>query len=162
MHSVAIGNYARAVGDYSFAEGLGGTYERLDLDSNTITVQASSSGIASHTEGYQCSVNRATGEHYAQHAEGYQTIAYGDASHSEGYQTTVNGDYSHAQGYKSGVTKSGVASFAGGWKSFVKGTAAFAHGYRTTAGYDHQFVVGSLNDNREDSLFEVGCGYVIE
>ena len=162
VHSVAIGNYARAVGDYSFAEGLGGTYERLDLDNNTITVQASSSGIASHTEGYQCSVNRATGEHYAQHAEGYQTIAYGDASHSEGYQTTVNGDYSHAQGYKSGVTKSGVASFAGGWKSFVKGTAAFAYGYRTTAGYDHQFVVGSLNDNKEDSLFEVGCGYVTE
>lgn len=61
-------------------------------------------------------------------AEGDYTTASGVCSHAEGLGTTASGDYSHASGSN------------------------------TTAGYENQFVCGTYNVNRSNTLFEIGNG----
>lgn len=63
-------------------------------------------------------------------AEGYQTIAYGDASHTEGIQTMA-GYSAHAEGQE--TIASGVYSHAEGQFSKATDTSAHAEGHKTEA-----------------------------
>lgn len=107
------------------------------------------SGAYSHAEGFRglggiVYKTKATG--HASHAEGHATEANGFGAHSEGHGAIADGDYSHAEGEFTNAT----------------GEASHASGYGTTAGYDHQLVCGTYNQNKADSLFEVGNGESID
>lgn len=61
-------------------------------------------------------------------ANGYNAKAVGTGAHAEGSNTQANGNYSHAEGLQ------------------------------TIAGYAYQHVAGKYNQNKADTLFEVGNG----
>ena len=120
-------------------------YIRTGLRSNTtIGTRATAegdnvtaSGDYSHGEG---SATKATGK--CSHSEGDGTTASGYASHSEGNHTTASGAFSHAEGDY--TTASGQSSHAGG--------------NETIAAHNYQTAIGRYNDNKSDTLFEVGNG----
>jgi hypothetical protein len=89
-------------------------------------------------------------------AEGRNTQAIGTESHAEGYVTFATGIGSHAQGR--GTTASGNYSHAGGYGSTAEGFASHAGGYNTIAGTSYQAVFGAYNNNKSNTLFEVGNG----
>lgn len=76
------------------------------------------------------------------HAEGRNTRANGQYSHTEGRDTWADGQYAHAEGYDTNAD----------------GAASHASGYGTSAEYPYQFVCGKYNDNKNDTIFEVGYG----
>lgn len=76
------------------------------------------------------------------HAEGSGTVASAQAAHAEGNSTTASANGAHAEGNNT------VASAYG----------AHAEGQYTTAGYSSQSVCGKFNDNKANTLFEVGNG----
>lgn len=145
--AVAVGEYALAFGDYSYAEGY-----------NT-----QASGTYSHAEGYYTT---ASGE--GSHAEGYTTSAYGDGSHAEGCYTIASGNRSHAEGYY---------TYASGDYSHAEGCGTTANSqFQTVVGKynnyantssDHLFIVGNGSDeNTKSNAFavdtdgNVSCGTV--
>lgn len=95
------------------------------------------SGVASHAEG---TLTSATAQ--ASHAEGTNTVASAANSHAEGAATRSSGQNAHSEGRA--TTAAGEASHAGG--------------VGTLAAYPYQTVVGSYNDNKADTIFEVGNG----
>lgn len=106
------------------------------------------------------------------HAEGAETIAQGNQAHAEGNKTEATGPQAHAEGYETKATA--VAAHAEGLGTlaandgahaqgkFTKaiGDASAANGYWTEANHAHQFVIGRVNANDENNLFEVGGGAV--
>ena len=97
----------------------------------------------------------ATGDY--SHAEGNFTEAIGIYSHAEGgtsstqgmlARTTAYGESSHAEG--KGTSASGVGSHSEG--------GSHAEGVSTIAGQNYQHVSGKYNDNKTDTLFEIGNG----
>ena len=145
----AEGSGTTAEGDYSHAEGYKTTASGKGAHAEGTNTNASGEG--SHAEGYNTTIGKATtdangkitysGGKYA-HAEGDSTTASGNRSHAEGYYTNAIGDNSHAEGRS--TTAIGNQSHAGG--------------RYTIAGYGDQTVIGKFNNNKEDTLFEVGCG----
>lgn len=75
-------------------------------------------------------------------AEGSSVTASGPQSHAEGLNTTASGSQSHAEGR--GTTASAQASHAGG--------------FGTIAAYSSQTAIGKYNNNKSNTLFEVGNG----
>lgn len=108
-NSVALGNSAAAIANYSVAEG-----------ENTKAY-----GQGSHAEGSQ---TEARGNH--SHAEGENNVAYGLGAHVEGYGTETRGNYSHAEGYR---TQSRAYSHSEGYIASALGDASHAEGSNTTA-----------------------------
>ena len=104
-----------------------------------------------HAEG-----NETTAEGECSHAEGCDTHAIGASSHAQGYSTFAEGNCSHAEGCSTQAL--GNYSHAEGYGTFVDANAAHTSGYYTQAGYDNQFVCGQCNENKENTLFEVGNG----
>ena len=76
------------------------------------------------------------------HAEGFVTHAKGLGAHAEGNGTAALGDFSHAEG------------------QYTAALGNFSHtgGQNTIAEYNYQTVIGKFNDNKSDTLFEVGKG----
>lgn len=107
-------------------------------------------GNYSHAEG------RGTIANYGAHAEGRGTTAKGHMSHAEGQNTTTIGECAHAEG-KNTIAK-GYYSHAEGYATQANGNSSHASGDHTVAGYTNQFVTGVYNDNKTNSLFEVGYG----
>jgi hypothetical protein len=101
---------------------------------------------AGHTEGYLTSAGVMSEFHgldsTASHAEGFISVADGDGAHAEGYATLATGEGAHAEGMY--TTAVAVGSHSGG--------------FRTKAGYPYQNVIGKYNDNKSNTLFEVGNG----
>lgn len=85
-----VGN--RALGDYSFAEGVHTT--AAGYSSHAEGKATGASGENSHAEGAGTNAAGSTS-----HAEGYDTTASGYVSHAEGYSTAATGYYSHTEGY---------------------------------------------------------------
>lgn len=124
-----------------------------------------SKGRYAHAEGDCC---EAIG--YNAHAEGYYTVAKGIGSHTEGGETISAGNFSHAEGYKTQANKDnshaegaltqadGSYAHAEGLGTMAVGEASHAGGFNTVANYDYQTVVGKNNENKENTLFEVGNG----
>lgn len=90
------------------------------------------------------------------HAEGNSTKAIGAYSHAEGNNTTASGQYSHAEGNS---TKAfGVYSHAEGNGTTARGSYSHAQNYATTAGQENQTAMGKYNNNKTNTLLEVGNG----
>jgi hypothetical protein len=92
----------------------------------------------------------------ASFAEGNGSIAQGPNSHAQGVSSQAIGNNSHAEGCK--AIANGENSHAQGYDTRANGLVSFAAGVCTVAGYNHQTVIGRFNDNKSDTLFEIGNG----
>lgn len=113
-----------------------------------------------------------TGTGAAVHVEGILNTAAGSYSHAEGYNNTLTltGSYSHVEGYSN--TASGTACHVEGQNNTANKQGAHAEGLHTTAsgqmshtegaytiaGYSYQHISGKYNDNKSDTLLEIGNG----
>lgn len=169
-NSVAVGDASHAEGlntmsgkEYSHAEGartltVGVASHAEGEDSKTYGEAAHAEGInteargaGSHTEGEGTSTTDiASGAH----AEGIRTVARGVGSHAEGIDTYAEGEDSHAEGANTHAI--GLHSHAGGVDSSAEGYTSFVHGVMVHATHDYQTAIGIGNEDREDTLFEVG------
>lgn len=138
----ATGAFSSSFGGASSAQG------KRSLAEGTNTV---AKGKYSHAEG-----DNSVALGNDSHAEGLNCVSFGSGSHSEGGSTQAIGMHAHSEGVNT-IAK-GDASHAGGSGSIANGTHSFAHGNNVIAAYDNQFVVGRFNNNRSDSIFEVGLG----
>ena len=110
-------------------------------------------------------------------ASGKQSVAFGYDTTASGLQSLAVGSSTQAAGARSiavgdHTIAGGIASFAGGQSSVAYGQGSFSYGYNTRAsglwssaiGQDlqarqtNQFVIGRFNDNKDNTLFEVGFG----
>ena len=103
-------------------------------------------------------------------AGGDQALAYGLGSDAMGCATSAIGPYSSVKGMESkavgeGSDAGGYAtqaegrfSFTRGFKTIATGLFATTFGAETSANESCQFVVGKHNDNKSNTLFEVGNG----
>jgi hypothetical protein len=103
---MAQGSNVIASGNYSHAEGEGGSYT---LDGTSYVSGAY--GMASHSEGRY---TRAGSD--AAHSEGKYTLASGTATHSEGQYTKATSTGAHAEGYK--TLAQGQYSHAEGYSDY--------------------------------------------
>lgn len=154
----AEGESTQAIGKDSHAEGRG-TVAGQVLDKDTIA------GTAAHAEGNKTQALSycahaegcdTTASNQYSHAEGYKTIASGESAHAEGFDTVASGSCSHTEG--EGAQASGYASHAEGYKTVASGGCSHASGNYTIAANSNQFVLGTCNQNKEDTLFEIGNG----
>lgn len=81
-----------------------------------------------HAEGYNTLAN---GNAYAAHAEGYNTSAMTTSCHAEGRNTKANGNCAHAEG--SSTVASGDSSHAEGSSTVASGKYSHAEGFGTSA-----------------------------
>lgn len=145
--SFSCGFGTSALSDYAFAEGRATVAKR----------------IASHAEGYgtiagaensyvkfgfinQSYPSRSYGQYVEtlsgyNHAEGYNTQAYGEAAHSEGFSSKAYGDYSHAEGNSNAYAN---YSHAEG-RSSAYGVYSHTSGLLTVATAQAQTVIGKYN-----------------
>lgn len=170
--AMAIGNKTVAKGEESLAAG----YQSVTLSSGCFAhgtetvagmgkVDGVEKGASAHSEGYH---TVAIGD--GSHAEGIDTLAGGDYSHSEGNITRAEGYASHAEGDKAwavgdashaegNLTKAyGLASHAEGSDTQAHGFASHAGGVGTIATADGKTVFGYFNEDKADTVFEVGFG----
>lgn len=123
------------IGNYATAEGYDTT----------------ASGNYSHAEGSQTS---ARGNY--SHTEGSNVVATKSCSHAEGTNTTSSGDYSHAEG--NNTYASGNCAHSEGYLSSATGNYSHAGGWYTNANQVAQTAIGKFNDNKTNTLFEIGNG----
>ena len=156
LFTIASGENSHAEGDNTLAQGTSshseGTHtEALKLGSHAEGYYTHAEGDNAHSEGQNTvasgSASHAEGsgsqsQKFASHAEGTETIASNSGAHAEGYKSEASGEYSHAENY--------------GTKAI--GKYSHTSGNQTVAGYEAQTVIGKFNDNKEDTLFEVGNG----
>ena len=138
----ATGEFASSFGGASSAQGK----RSFSEGTNTIA-----KGKYSHAEG-----DNSVALGNDSHTEGLNCVSFGSGSHSEGGSTQAIGMHAHSEGVN--TIARGTASHTGGSGSIANGIHSFAHGNNVIAGYDNQFVVGRFNNNRSDSIFEVGLG----
>ena len=105
----------------------------------------------SHAEGWN---TKALGK--ASHAEGSSTTTSGMYSHAEGNGTTASGQYSHAEG--NNTTADSICSHAEGSNTIANAICSHAQNFSTKAGYESQTTMGKYNNNKSDTLLEVGNG----
>lgn len=158
-NSHAEGNATTASGAEAHAEGL--QTIASGHESHAEGIGSTASGNNSHAEGGH---THAVG--YYSHVEGNYTKAYGGASHAEGNYTVagkidssgtvIDGVNAHAEGDH--TQAEGLSSHAEGTGSIASAQNSHAGGYYTIAGNVHQTVIGRLNDNKQNTLFEVGNG----
>ena len=148
-NSHAEGNGSKAIGLSSHAEGNITTAEGGNSHAEGSNTKAI--GSASHAEG---SGTEAQGNY--SHAEGLNTISNGYYTHAEGSETTASGWGSHAEGVKS--TASGWGAHAEGSETAATGKGSHAGGIGTKAGYQAQTAIGMYNQNKANTLFEIGNG----
>lgn len=183
VETVALGKYSSAEGNATFAMGNNAHSEglltsALGESSHSEGNSTVAEGETSHAEGYYTKASGARshseGESsiasgHASHAEGYYTKASGQGSHSEGNETNAIGDNSHAEGngctagntcHAEGcqTTAGGFGSHAEGGHTTTGGNFSHAGGHNTKAMYDAQTAIGEFNNNKSDTLFEVGNG----
>jgi hypothetical protein len=94
--------------------------------------------IANHAEGYN---TKAYG--MASHAEGKNTIASNQGSHAEGFDTIASGTGSHAEGRN--TVASGDESHAEGSNTLASGISAHSENYGSTASGDFTHAEGWYN-----------------
>lgn len=147
--SVALGVNNVSCGYGSYVEGVSnasiGHATHVEGNGNT------ASGDNSHAEG-KGNVSSGT----CSHSEGTTNTASGANAHVEGNNNTASGTNSHAEGSNSRATN--FNSHAGGSWSTSAGTNSFAHGEGVRAMQQNQTVIGQYNNNKADTLFEVGNG----
>ena len=169
------------VGDCSFAEGYNteasGLFSHAEGNNTVASARSAhaegnntvASARSAHAEGNNTLANAksahaegagTTARNDASHAEGDGATASGGASHAEGRNTIASGNHSHAEGES--TKASGHNAHSEGRLTKASGLFSHASGNNTVSGYNAQFVVGYGNDNKEDSIFEVGNGLTRE
>lgn len=166
----AFGGKTAATGSRSFASGSStaatGPYSHTE-GANTLA-----SGNQSHAEG-----NQTIASGTSSHAEGVSNEASNIASHAEGQDNFAQSTSAHAEGQSNIVYSTALQAHAEGWKNSVKGNSSHVEGAKNYIGenaadchvtgsfniskYANQTVVGTVNDNKENTLFEVGNGDVL-
>ena len=160
LDNVANGDYAHAEGVNTTAYGNGSHSEGFAGSGGKIIAV----GLGAHAEG--CSTTHISGlgngnpvAAYGSgaHAEGISTYAYGKGCHAEGILTTAKGLYSHAEGHQ--TSTSGYESHAEGDSTTAADDQCHAEGsYTYAGGQPDQHVGGRYNNNKSDTLFEIGNG----
>ena len=89
-------------------------------------------------------------------ATGGGTLASGTESFANGYLAMATGTASHAEG--SNTLAKNSCSHAEGIGSVAAGNFSHAEGYYTKTEHPYQHVTGYFNDNKSDTIFEVGNG----
>lgn len=150
--------YAHAEGTTTHATGVASHSEGTETvaageSSHAEGIGTEARGVGSHAEGEGTST---TDTALGAHAEGIRTVVQGVGAHAEGIDTHAIGEDSHAEGANTHAI--GVHSHAGGVYSEAEGYASFTHGVGVKAKYDYQTAIGIGNENRNDTLFEVGNG----
>lgn len=117
---------------------------------------------------YQLFSSILKGEPLANHAEGDNTIASGDASHAEGYQTISTGLGTHAEGINTLASNSGShaegrnsiasgdSSHAEGTDTVASGNASHARGYNTEASGENASATGFYTSASGDNSTTFG------
>jgi hypothetical protein len=152
----ATGHHSHSEGDQSIASGTASHAEGIDsqaigIYSHSEGARTQAIGDVSHTEGQD---TQATGN--SSHAEGYLTKAIGASSHAEGTNTISEGDGSHAEGVATYAKGSGA--HAEGNHTQAIGQCSHTSGNYTIANHIYQTIIGQFNENKTDTLFEVGNG----
>lgn len=89
---------------------------------------------------------------------GYGLIIKLDMTNSKGYVIGIMNDNGYVrQGKKSGTTVGPYATIEG-YQNTASGHSSRAGGQFNAAGYEAQEVIGKYNDNKSNTLFEVGNG----
>ena len=89
---------------------------------------------------------------------GYGLIIKLDMTNSKGYVIGIMNDNGYVrQGKKPGTTVGSYATIEG-YQNTASGHSSRAGGQFNTAGYEAQEVIGKYNDNKSNTLFEVGNG----
>lgn len=88
--------------------------------------------------------------------EGNNNEASADYAHAEGSNNTASRNNAHVEGRYN--VASGTSSHAQGESNRASGNYSHAGGEGNVAGYSAQTVVGKYNNNKSDTLFEVGNG----
>lgn len=181
-YASATGWYTKASGSYSHSEGVDTTASG-DEGSHAEGYHSTASGkFGTHSEGYATTASGNEGAHSegknttasgdegshsegknttasgneGAHAEGRNTKAVGNSSHAEGDDTEANGVSSHSEGFNNNAN--GFASHSQGGSTQANANYSSTAGTDTIAGYEGQFIVGRLNKNKSNTLFEVGNG----
>ena len=161
--SVATGNATTAAGQGAYAGGIHTV--ALGDGSYAIGYHSIAKGLYSHAEGSNTQANKQSA-----HSEGGDTIADGEYSHAEGGNTQAAGMYAHSEGVNTlasnrcahaqghATVASGDGSHAQGNYTIAEGNYSHAGGSFTRAGQDYQTVIGQFNDNKTNTLFEIGNG----
>lgn len=154
--TIAKGNYSSAEGDNSVALGIASHAEGGVTVTNGYGAHSEGSGTqalgdASHAEGYNTTASIGCA-----HAEGNGTTASAESAHAEGFETVASGAHSHAEGARAKAQAEG--SHAEGIDTVASGYCSHAAGYNTTAGQAYQTVIGHYNNNKTNTLFEIGNG----
>lgn len=144
----ATGNFATVVGGKASAQG------KRSMAQGTTTI---AKGNYSHAEG-----DNSVAYGNDSHAEGFSTVSYGSASHSEGNNTVAGGEISHVEGFNNQTTPTAVGAHVEGAHNIARGEYSHVGGLHNEANMAGQFVVGHCNDNKETTVFEVGCGWTDE
>ena len=153
-------------GALSYMSHIEGNYNNtVDIDATSLSGSENSGLQRQHAEG-----SRTLAMGYASHSEGELTSAIGNMSHAEGSETCAEGGSSHVEGVGTYTTKyashaeggwteaHGEYAHAEGYVTKARGKYSHAGGYYTEAGQNGQTVIGRYNDNKENTLFEVGNG----
>ena len=151
-HAEGYGTHAQA--NNSHTEGEGTTITDMAKGAHAEGYYTTVEAQYAHAEGYRAKA-LTTNALYA-HAEGYETEAHAEASHAEGRKTKVTARYAHAEGRE--TVAEGNFSHAEGYQTATKGEGSHASGRGTIAGQHYQTVTGQYNDNKTDTVFEVGIG----
>ena len=159
----ATGIKNKALGKTSVAEGINTSSTGLGSHSEGGDTEAS--GNFSHAQGKG---TKATG--YTSFAQGLNSEALEDCAFAGGNTTKAKGkgtvalgkgtvaekDYAFAEGYETYAR--GRYSHAAGYRTTAYTDNTFASGEKTYAGYKNQFTLGQYNNNKKDTLFEIGNG----
>lgn len=112
-------------------------YKAVDENDTSPLLADDEGGVSGHVEGSSNIVEANWG-----HAEGGGNIVRGKGAHAQNGFNEANGDYSHAQNDHC------IANHYG----------SSAGGEHTITGCAYQTVIGSFNEGRDDTAFEVGNG----
>ena len=108
---------------------------------STLTIGSRASGSTVGMGSMALGLGNTASGNYS-YAEGVNNSATGTGSHAENNSNTAGGNYSHAEGVNTSTT----------------GDASHVEGYNTISGYNYQHVGGKYNNNKSDTLFEIGNG----
>lgn len=135
QYAVVLGGESTASGKFAFAAGTGNT--------------ASGADSVAFGSGSTASIQHAL-------AQGWKSNATQPCAVAINCATTADGENSFTQGQRSKTT--GLCAAAFNYYTQANGKYSTAFGNQSRANYHNQFVVGKFNDNKADTLFEVGNG----
>lgn len=135
QYAVVLGENSTASGKYAFSAGTGNTASGAD----SVTLGMGSTASMQHTL-----------------AQGWKSNATQPCAVAINCATTAEGENSFTQGQRTKTTGKCAAAFNYYTQANAANSSAF--GNQTISGYENQLVAGKYNNNKSDTLLEVGMG----